>query len=206
MKNIAINICILLPSFLIVTLLGVGIYKFNENLTIIDIVLNSILPFILYLFFYRKIGKNIGLLNMVIFSSFCLYLVFLFNYTIFYIPFLDIELSINTNAFNGINYIPGKSILNFSMLKHNIDNILLLIPLGIFLPVLLSKRSLIPLILQCFIIMVIIELAQFIFTNLFSYEKVNYQRVADIDDIILNVVGCSIGYLVYCLIQASKGK
>ncbi len=182
-------------------LLGIGIYRYNQNLTVIDIVINSTFPFILYQFIYRKNHNKVGFLNKIILSSLCLYLVFLFNYTQFYIPFIDIN-SINFTDIKYVNIIPLRTILNIDLFNHNLSNIFLFIPFGTLYSILRYKEySFKTIISHCIILIVIIEITQFVFTNIFSYSSMSYNRIADIDDLILNLIGCSLGYLSFIVLK-----
>lgn len=52
-----------------------------------------------------------------------------------------------------------------------------------------------------FLAAITIELIQFVFTFLAPYGSHGYGRSVDIDDVILNATGVSIGYLVFKLLN-----
>jgi glycopeptide antibiotics resistance protein len=76
-----------------------------------------------------------------------------------------------------------------------IGNVLLLFPLGFFIP-LLSRRSLrlYKIILLGFMVSLTIEL-----TQLLLHIFLNSNRLFDLDDLLLNTVGALIGYLVFLI-------
>lgn len=96
-----------------------------------------------------------------------------FNYNI--VPLKIIKLYIE-------NYSNCQIIINI------FGNIFVFIPLGLLLPILFKIcRNFAKLLILCLFIILFIEIIQFIF-------MIGY---FDIDDIILNLIGCFIGYLVY---------
>ena len=100
----------------------------------------------------------------------------------------------------GINFIPFKTITYYLKCEPNLisavdnllGNILAYVPLGIFLPLLFKKcRKLKNAILISFCLSFSIEVLQLIF----------FLGITDIDDIILNVSGSLIGFLLYHLLD-----
>ena len=102
------------------------------------------------------------------------------------------------------NLIPFKSIYNLIklntvnvILKNILGNILLLVPLGFIIPLMQKKFTNIKSIfISSLIFSLIIESMQFIISIILGY---NY-KVVDIDDIILNIMGGIIGYILYKLV------
>ena len=78
---------------------------------------------------------------------------------------------------------------NFQVIFINlIANIITFIPLGFFISLFFRKSyNLINTVLSCVIIIICIEISQFILNV----------GVLDIDDIILNTVGCILGFVIY---------
>ncbi|WP_090398785.1 VanZ family protein [Natribacillus halophilus] len=94
------------------------------------------------------------------------------------------------------NLIPFRSIYRIGVfsptfwdpLKMLIGNVILFVPLGVYLPMLFrSLRTIVKVTLAGAALSLLIELYQFTFTL----------RVADIDDLLLNVGGVSIGAVIY---------
>ncbi|RLQ92301.1 VanZ family protein [Falsibacillus albus] len=92
----------------------------------------------------------------------------------------------------------GDVLFMIKLLLRNVGgNILLFIPLGFLAPIIWEKyRSLKSIILFGLIISMTIEIVQFIesFTEM-------YGRVTDIDDVICNVIGAAVGYMVFVLVM-----
>jgi glycopeptide antibiotics resistance protein len=85
----------------------------------------------------------------------------------------------------GVEWQPGRYVLG---------NVLAFAPLGVFIPLLWPRcRSLLGMVAVAFAISLAIESVQLGLSLLMRYPY----RVADIDDVLLNVLGVSIGYVVY---------
>ena len=96
-----------------------------------------------------------------------------------------------------VNLEPFKTIDIYQTLgKQVLGNFVMLLPLGIYLPLLYTKLrkaySFFAVLLICFLVSVGIELLQL---------ATSY-RSADIDDVILNTVGGATGFIIYQLIKA----
>jgi glycopeptide antibiotics resistance protein len=73
-----------------------------------------------------------------------------------------------------------------------IGNFIMLLPLGIYLPVLYRRmKHFIPVVLVCFFISLAIELLQLVTSF----------RSADVDDILLNTLGACFGFIIYKLLN-----
>lgn len=97
------------------------------------------------------------------------------------------------------NFIPFASILN-SLKDEMVDivrniggNVLLFFPLGVMLPLLWKKRSLLRVFLVILLCAAGVELTQHIIGLGIGYRY----RMVDIDDVILNTLGGMIGYAFY---------
>jgi len=93
------------------------------------------------------------------------------------------------------NFIPFKEILRYdftsSLFYRNIfGNVVLFLPLGFFAGYLLKLKDLKPALFLTFIVSITIECTQ-LFIG----------RVFDVDDIMLNILGGSIGYILYTCIN-----
>lgn len=112
--------------------------------------------------------------------SFMIYILCLF----YVVTFQDVSWSSH-------NFIPFKEILRYdfgtSLFYKNIfGNMLLFLPYGIFIAKYVKTDKLFVVFLLAFITSLSIEVVQFLIG-----------RVFDIDDIILNIVGCLIGFILY---------
>lgn len=151
------------------------------------------------------IKKNKSYLRVICYAIFIIYLLFLMKIVLFkYTGLVDVVKGIatgNLNGFRAINLIPLSSIIEFAkiILEGNftrgfnniIGNIFAFAPLGYFLPLLFSKYKRInTVILVGFIISFLFETCQYLL----------YLGSADIDDIILNLIGTVIGFAFYQII------
>jgi glycopeptide antibiotics resistance protein len=90
----------------------------------------------------------------------------------------------------GVEWQPGRYVLG---------NVLAFAPFGIFIPLLWPRwRSLLGMVAVALAISITIETIQLGLSLLMGYPY----RVADIDDVVLNVLGVSIGYVAYLLVIA----
>lgn len=103
-------------------------------------------------------------------------------------------------AQGGINLIPFKEILRYSFgsekfMTNVVGNIVIFVPFGIFASHYLDTKKLSTNVLVALIVSLCIEVMQYYLGRTF-----------DIDDIILNIVGSFIGYLLYIATNAIKEK
>ncbi|MEP7144786.1 MAG: VanZ family protein [Ferruginibacter sp.] len=108
------------------------------------------------------------------------------------LPDLNIIPLINTYK-QFISTLGGLNNINMDVeLEIIIGNIILFIPLGIFLPYIFPKiNSIKKLSAICFLCSLSVELCQFVLRQLGT------NRTSDIDDVILNTIGGVLGWLVY---------
>ena len=152
---------------------------------------------IIYLFiFYRKWkaeGKDILFINtlMYIYLSFVLYftlmpvitsLPFVFNHS--YVP-------MNLVPFIDVSYGRG------DFIRQIVLNVIMTIPFGFLLPLIKSKTSLIKIMLYTFLLSLGIEILQ---------PLVSDFRSSDITDLITNVFGGVLGYILYFLFKPLTAK
>ena len=119
---------------------------------------------------------------------------------IIYVLLLYQMLLSTENASSGINLIPFKEITRYSIgstlfLYNVIGNIALFIPFGFFVSNKLKAKKASHIIVVSAIISLTAELIQY---------KIG--RAFDIDDILLNVTGAIVGFMVYTSIQLIKRK
>lgn len=93
------------------------------------------------------------------------------------------------------NFIPFKEIFRYEFgsklfVKNIVGNIILFIPFGVFVSYLMKTRKAFPIVVISIITSSVIE-----------YTQLKIGRTFDIDDILLNVIGGFIGYLIYLVID-----
>lgn len=123
-------------------------------------------------------------------------------------PYLNIHYHIGNSIF-GVNLIPFKTIFLYitgtelikvlnpgDVIKVRIlnlfGNLLMFMPMGFFLPIITKKHSFKTTLCISVIITVLIEIIQFFIG-----------RSSDIDDVILNSIGCCLGFLCFSLYKKS---
>ena len=126
------------------------------------------------------------LLNILLYAVFAFYLVVLFGL-----------LFMKGRSFSSVNLVPFYSIGSFLFsddpllrafaVSNVIGNIVLFVPLGLFLPLLVREKSILKNVLWILLISTSAEILQFVF-------KVG---VTDIDDVILNGFGGFLGIIAY---------
>jgi glycopeptide antibiotics resistance protein len=153
---------------------------------------------------------------MLVHASFYVYAYGVLALTIFYVPFF----SMLTTAFTydlgqwsaHLSYIlddPANRYFNLTIFKkfvrydlvHHqiIGNIIMLFPLGLYLPLMFKKiNSFFKVLGASFLVSLTIESLQFIIT--FLTPESPYFRTFDVDDLLLNTVGAAVGYICFLLI------
>ncbi|MGC3792157.1 MULTISPECIES: VanZ family protein [Priestia] len=131
------------------------------------------------------------------------YLIGLISVTLFPMPVDDnlIQYRISSGDNEVNNLIPLKSIIgaidgNFimSMIHQLGGNLILLFPLGIFIPILFPKLTKCKtIVLIGFLVSLLIESSQFTISSIIGFTY----RSFDVDDLILNTIGSGIGFLFY---------
>jgi glycopeptide antibiotics resistance protein len=157
----------------------------------------------------KKYGKKITPKAELILFAFYIYIVSVLTLTVIPLPFMRFEVSAG-----GINLVPVmntiQSFKNASVhhkelpehtLQNLIGNIIMFIPLGIFLPILAYRYRTLPhVIFLAFICSVSIETTQFIESFFRIY------RYVDIDDVILNTTGAILGFILMNNLVLKKDK
>ena len=158
-------------------------------LPISDILIRSISGYVfivpvllLYFSYLKKAGRKRSLFHIVAVFVFCYYLFGIFTVT-------------GIGYTSKIRFRPNISLIPFlGMITGPIDtllNAILFVPLGLFLPLLYKKyHHMKPLILTGFLFSLSVEIVQ-----MFDWGS------SDINDLITNTVGVSLGYLIYCLLS-----
>jgi len=162
----------------------------------VEISLNIVPLYIFYILdVYRR--KQKSWIQMIIQASFYIYIFAVLNLTIYFILFRRMAGSewlhnLLLRLHNGINLIPFTIFNKYSIVDRQIiGNLIMLAPLGIYLPILYSKVSDYS---KVILIGILTSLSIEIIQLLTSF------RSADIDDIILNSIGIVIGFSLYKII------
>ena len=122
-------------------------------------------------------------------TVFVTYILIVLKLTIFRFDIHYYERQINLSLFTDlVNIYKNVGIKIF--LRLFLGNIGWFVPFGFLLPMLLKKNSLFKIMLIGFIFSFSIEILQFVFRK----------GVAELDDLILNILGTAIGYFMYKLI------
>ena len=185
-------ITVILPNFIIDTKIMLGCL-------IIPIVI-VFLTMIMEIRKSKNENEKIKIKKFWTITLFCMYCISLISILFLKNEYRLIDTTYNINPFSRehfetVNIIPFKTIVDFfnnwniKVFILNIGvNILLFMPMGIFIPSLFKKniKNLRQFILIIIVISLIVEILQFI----------TFRGSADIDDIILNVFGAVISYLL----------
>ncbi len=140
----------------------------------------SVISYILFIITNRiKLKQKINIKQEFIIILFIIYLLILFNIVTTQI------LNYNDNNMKLFKEITRYKIGSNLFFKNVIGNILLFIPFGLFLAYFYKAK--------CFFILIV----TIIYSSLIETFQLLIGRVFDIDDIILNVIGSLVGYLLY---------
>lgn len=151
--------------------------------------------------------KSISIKRELIFNTFLIYCIAVVTVIIPDFQMIGIQRSrhLSVNIVPFVDIISGFKNSPFSfafklklLLRNLLGNIVLLLPLGVFLPMLWTKfRYFKKTIFVGVTVSLAIELIQLVFSYLgFS------GRITDIDDLMLNSIGVSMGYFIYSKIMA----
>ncbi len=134
-------------------------------------------------------------------SSFYVYIFSVLTLTGYFILFREVsahgwwdKMMFRIDRHKGVNFIPLWSIKMYGLLSYQvIGNFIMLLPLGIYLPLLYKNiHGFFKVLLVCMLVSASIELMQLV-TNF---------RVTDVDDIILNTLGAGLGFIIYTIINS----
>ena len=131
---------------------------------------------------------------------------FVFYKELFLLAFVVYSISLfyvvtfEDNNYGTNNFIPFREITRYEFLSsyfiHNVvGNILLFVPFGFFVSSVIKSKKPFAIIFVSLICSLTIEITQYLIGRTF-----------DIDDIILNLAGCTLGYLVYLVIELLESK
>lgn len=119
---------------------------------------------------------------------------------IIYILCLFYVVTFQDVSWSSHNYIPFKEIFRYDLgsalfFKNIFGNLLLFLPYGIIIKKYIKVDKISVVLLLAFITSLSIEVVQFLIG-----------RVFDVDDVILNVIGCLLGYILYTLFVKLNDK
>jgi len=182
-------------------------YSGSSSKRILGLILSVVLLYLWILFVtIRKKQENI--LQLLIQSSFFVYVFAVLQLTGYFILFREIssqdwwgKMNHRIEAHDHVNFKVFDTMKRYSILsKQMIGNAIMLLPLGIFLPLLnrrLRKFS-------SFFIVVVISF--FVSVGIELLQLATNYRSTDIDDVVLNSAGACVGFLIYQLIKLVIGK
>jgi len=163
----------------------------------------SILLLFGWIMFVTIRRKQNHFFQVVVQASFFIYVFAVLQLTGYFILFKEIsshdwwdKINRRIDTHDHVNLEPFKTIDIYQALgKQILGNFVMLLPLGIYLPLLYRKLrkaySFFAMLFICFLVSVCIELLQL---------ATSY-RSTDIDDVILNTLGGGVGFLIYLLIK-----
>ena len=116
---------------------------------------------------------------------------FMLTFIIYILCLFQVVTIQDTVSWSSNNFIPFKEILRYDFgshlfMRNVIGNVLLFIPFGYFVSYILDNKKIYLPLLITFITSLTIEFVQ-----------LSIGRVFDVDDVILNLIGGSIGFLIY---------
>ena len=164
----------------------------------INIVINDIWPmlllFVIVLFTIRLIDALINKKKIVIYKD-----LFMLSFILYMFLLFGLVTSTDFEGYSN-NFIPFKEITRYSLTsslfyKNVIGNMLLFVPFGYFVNCYLENKKLYINLIISFITSISIEVIQ-----------MNIDRSFDIDDIILNISGGIIGFIIYKFLDYIKDK
>ena len=132
------------------------------------------------------INVNLKMKKAILFIVFAVYILIVLKLTVFRSTVPYDESQINLTLFiELINVLQNEGTSRFLWLL--LGNIGWFVPFGFLLPILLKQESFLKIVILGFLFSLIIESLQYVFRL----------GVAELDDLILNVLGAAIGYLLY---------
>lgn len=200
------KILVLLPVLLL------GVYYLNDHYdeflartSFRRLVLLAAAFFILYAWIFLEVWfrKQRSLSGMAVQSGFYVYIFMVLTLTGYFIIFR--ELSMNSWWQKMMVRIDREDHVNFELFKifriyklsHTqiIGNFIMLLPFGIFFPLLYKRFS------NFFLVMIV---SFFFSVAIEILQLVTRYRSADVDDVLLNTAGACFGYFIYKLVQLAN--
>ena len=152
------------------------------------LVIFLVIIILLRLFYYKNSSKKLILHEEILLLVFVTYILLLF------------ELVTNRDVYSGTNLVPFREILRYNIGSSNfykqvLGNIVLFVPFGFFASYYTKINKIRSITLITFLVSLTIEIVQ-----------IYIGRSFDIDDIILNIVGGVLGFLIYVGLDAIGKK
>lgn len=150
-----------------------------------------VLIIIYFLKFYKKWkakGRDVLLVN----TTMYIYLSFVLYFTL--MPIMSSLPFIFNHPYDSMNLVPFIDVLNGrgDFIRQVVLNVIMTIPFGFLLPLVKKNVKLLKIIFYTFLLSLSIELLQ---------PLINGVRSSDITDLITNVVGGIIGYVIYLIFK-----
>ena len=203
LKKIIVIVPVVIVSLFYFRVLYHESYSGASFKRVVGFVLSVLLLYVWIVFItFRR--KQSDFLQIVIQSSFFVYVFAVLQLTGYFILFKEIssydwwdKMNHRIETHDHVNFEPFKTISIYKTFgKQILGNFVMLLPLGIYLPLLYRRLrkaySFFVVLLICFLVSVGIELLQL---------ATSY-RSTDVDDVILNTIGGCAGFLVYQTIKA----
>jgi len=163
----------------------------------------AITLFLLYAWFFREVWvrnqDSVG--QFLLQSSFFVYVFMVLTLTGYFVLFREISTQGSwermVRRFEQRDHVNMQLFEVFKIYKLSdrqvLGNFVMLLPLGIYLPLLYkSLRGFLPVLLVSMLSSIVIEL----------FQLITRFRSCDIDDVLLNTAGACVGYLIYRLVKA----
>lgn len=147
----------------------------------------SLIAIVLRILYIKKTKQEFILYKEIINLGFIIYMMLIFRI----VTFQDVN-------FSSLNLIPFKEMFRYSFgsklfIKNVIGNMIMFIPYGFFISYILKEKKPWNIILLSFFASFTIEITQY-----------RIGRVFDIDDILLNLIGGILGYIIYIMVIKIK--
>ena len=201
-KKLIVILPVLIVSLFYFRVLYHESYSGSSFKRVVGLVLSILLLFAWIVFVtIRRKQKNF--FQVLVQASFFIYIFAVLQLTGYFILFKEIsshdwwdKMNTRINTHDRVNLEPFKTIDIYQTLgKQILGNFVMLLPLGIYLPLLYTKLrkaySFFAVLFICFLVSVCIELLQL---------ATSY-RSTDVDDVILNTLGGGAGFIIYLLIK-----
>lgn len=167
-------------------------YELNVNFPIVVCVIGLVI-------FYFIRMKKWSIKNIILFSSFCVYLSFVISKVFFPIPISKDRIDIFREIYADADLFTLA--IQTTLQRENILNIIMTLPLGVYLRLLFKNNKLISVLAIGLLFSFGIETIQLILSILFKAKAWHF----DINDILMNTIGTAIGFLITTfLLEASN--
>lgn len=156
---------------------------------LIDFIVLIIIYFLKFYKKWKEKGKDILLVNTIMY----IYLSFVLYFTL--MPIITSLLFIFNHPYDSMNFVPFIDVLNNrgDFFRQVVLNVIMTIPFGFLVPLVKNENvKLLKIIIYTFLLSLSIELLQ---------PLINGSRSADITDLITNVIGGIIGYIIYLIFK-----